>query len=185
MSIIPAVVTVDAKAYWSQFFGGLLGDPSTTTSIGVSFDPVIKSFKVGMGGWIDRGAGPVARSPDPTLRRVDNSIQDIDAIVDGTRSPPSAQRYPSTGRASFEKTLTGGDFTFESPGTLRVQCFLDFSEFNDDGFGNPPQIYECGLFSDHPTVAGQKLMVAYATFPLETKDISKQLTNILRIQFGP
>jgi len=181
MAIIPAKVTVDARKYWPQFFGGLLGNPATSTIVGTQWDPIIKTFKVGEGGWTN--PGPVRRDPpEDDLRRLDNSIQDIDAIVDATR-PVMSQRYTASTRASFEKALVLGDFTFETASTLRVRCFLDFSEFNDDGFGNPPEIWEIGLFSDHPTVSGQKLMVAYGTFPEEIKNVSKQIENIVRIVF--
>lgn len=183
MAIIPAKVTVDARKYWPQFFGGLLGNPATTTIVGVQWHPVITSFKIGEGGWIDPGSGRVRRDPpEDDLRRIDNNIQDIDAIVDPTR-PIMSQRYPAVDRASFEKALVLADFTYESLTTLRVRCFLDFGEFNDDGFGNDPEIWEIGLFSDHPTASGEKLMVAYGTFPVETKNVTKQLENIVRIVF--
>jgi hypothetical protein len=183
MAIIPAKVTEDARKYWPQFFGGLLGNPSTTTLVGISWNPILKTFKVGEGGWIDPGPGRVRRDPpEDNLRRLDNSIQDIDAIVDPTR-PLINQRYVAVDRGNFEKALVGSDFLFETPTTLRIRCFLDFAEFNNDGFGNDPEIWEIGVFSDHPTVAGQKLMVAYGTFPKETKNITKQLENIVRIVF--
>lgn len=182
MAIITAVITEDARKYWSQFFGLLLGNPSVTTVVGTSWNPAIKSFKVGEGGWTDPGSGRIRRNPvEDDLRRIDNNIQDIDAIVDGTRLVPD-QRYPiASDRASFEKTLILSDFTLEAPSTLRVRCFLDFADFNDDGFGDPPEIWEIGLFSDHPTAIGQKLMVAYGTFPKEIKTGATPIENIVRI----
>lgn len=181
MAVITAVVTEDARKYWPQLFGLLLGDPSTVTDVGFSWNPAIKTFKVGEGGWVDTGAGRVRRLPTDNLRRVDNNIQDIDAIVDGTRALVD-QRYPAAAdRAFFEKALITSDFTFEAPSTLRVRCFLDFAEFNSDGFGNFPEIWEIGLFSDHPTAVGQKLMVAYGTFPLEIKDGASPVENVVRI----
>ncbi len=183
MAYIPAKVTEDARKYWPQFFGGLLGVPSTSTVVGVSWNPLPQTFKVGEGGWIDPGSGRVRRDPpEDNLRRLDNNIQDIDAVVDPTRAVMS-QRYAATERASFEKALAPGDFFFEAPSVLRVRCLLDTSEFNDDGFGNNPEIWEIGLFSDHPTVPGQKLMVAYGTFPKETKN-GQQIENVVRVIFG-
>jgi hypothetical protein len=180
-SAITATVTADARKYWSQFFGLLLGNPSTTTAVGTTWNPTLRSFKVGEGGWTDPGSGRVRRNPvDDNLRRLDNNLQDIDAIVDVTRATLD-RRYPADSRAFFEKALVPGDFTFEAPSTLRVRCFLDFSEFNSDGFGNFPEIWEIGLFSDHPTTTGQKLMVAYAAFPKEIKNGSNPLENIVRI----
>jgi hypothetical protein len=183
MAFIPAKVTEDARKYWPQFFGGLLGAPGATTVVGVTWNGLIKTFKIGEGGWIDPGSGRVRRDPpEDNLRRLDNNIQDIDAIVDPTRLLIN-QRYPAVDRASYEKALVPADFTYEAPTTLRVRCFLDFAEFNDDGFGNDPNLWEIGLFSDHPTVSGQKLMVAYGTFPVEIKNVTKQLENIVRIVF--
>lgn len=182
MTLVTAIITEDGRKYWSQFFGSLLGVPSTSTVVGVSWNPMLKTFKVGEGGWKDPGSGRVRRNPvEDNLRRVDNNIQDIDAIVDGTRAVVD-RRYPlASDRATFEKTLLLTDFTFEGPSTLRVRCFLDFADFNDDGFGNFPEIWEIGLFSDHPTAPGQKLMIAYGTFPKEIKTGATPIENIVRI----
>jgi hypothetical protein len=51
-------------------------------------------------------------------------------------------------------------------------------------FGNNPEIWEIGLFSDHPEVAGAGLLVAYGTFPVEIKDNTKQIVNNVRIVWG-
>lgn len=135
MAVIPGVITEDARKYWPQFFGALLGDPSTTTIVGSTWNPVISHFKVGEGGWIDPGAGKVPRTPDPALRRLSAPlIQDIDAVVDPTRAALN-QRYPADSRATFEKALIAADFLFEAPTIVRVRCLLDFGEFNDDGNG--------------------------------------------------
>lgn len=183
MAIIPAVVTTDARKFWPQFFGTLLGISAGATTPGVAWNPLIKNFKVGEGGWQDFGAGAVPRTPDPNLRLLTGSlIQDIDAIVDPTRALAN-QRYPTTGRATFTKALTAPDFTFETASTIRIRCLLDFGEFNNDGFGNDPEIWEIGIFADHPTVAASFLMVAYATFPKEIKNGAKQLENVVRITF--
>lgn len=181
MAIVSARITVDTRLYWSQFFGGLLGNPSVTTIPGISWNPVLRHFKVGEGGWLDLGSGRVRRNPvEDDLRREDNNIQDIDAIVDPTR-PLLSQRYPAVDRAFFQKTLDPSDFTFESPSTLRVRCFLDSAEFNDDGNGNSPEIWEIAVFADHPIVSGEKLMVAYATVPQQIKTNARPLENIVRI----
>jgi hypothetical protein len=183
MAIIPGVVTEDARKYWPQLIGTLF-TPATTTNTGATeWDPRIKTFKVGEGGWIDPGPGREARTPDATLRRVTAPlIQDIDALVDPTRAPID-QRYPADSLGTFEKALTGTDFTFEAPTTIRIKCLLDFADFNDDGNGNDPEIFEIGIFCDHPTESGEKLMLAYATFPKQIKDNTKQLENVVRIVF--
>jgi hypothetical protein len=190
MAIIPAVVTDDARKYWPQFLGGILGTPGSTTVPGTpptTWDPRFKFFKVGEGGWVDPGGGKVRRTPVSTLRRLSAPlIQDIDAAVDPTRAAPD-QRYLSSERVTFKKDLVFSDVSFIAPSTIQIECLLDFSEFNDDGFGNSPEMYEIGIFSDHPEEGGlasdQGLMVAYGTFPVEVKDVTKQILNLVRIIF--
>ena len=134
MAVIPGVVTDDARLYLPQLLGGIY-IPESVTNVGASeWDCRIKTFKVGEGGWIDPGSGAVPRTPATDLRRVSAPlIQDLDCVVDTTRNPID-QRYPSDSLATFEKSLTGADFLFEAPTTIRVRCLLDFAEFNDDGF---------------------------------------------------
>jgi len=188
MAVIQAVVTDDARKYWPQFIGGIFGAPGTPTVPGnppTAWDPRLKFFKVGEGGWVDPGGGKVRRTPVPDLVRLTAPlIQDIDSSVDSTRAVPD-QRYAAATRVTFAKSLVVTDVTFIVPSTIEVECLLDFSDFNDDGFGNSPEIYEIGIFSDHPTTAGlasdQGLMVAYGTFPVEVKDNTKQILNVVRI----
>lgn len=190
MAIIPAVVTDDARKFWPQFFGNLLGAPGTTTIPGTpptTYDPRIKFFKMGEGGWVDPGSGKERRDPDSSLRRLTAPlIQDLDAAVDPTRAAID-QRYAADERATFKKDLVFTDFTFKSPTTIEIECLLDFTEFNNDGFGNSPEMFEIGIFADHPEESGlasdQGLMVAYGTFPVEVKDSTKQILNIVRIIF--
>jgi hypothetical protein len=170
MAVIPAAVTDDARKYLPQMLGGL-----------ITFN-AIDLFKIGEGGWIDPGGGKQARTPVGSLRRVDNSIQDIDAIVDATRAAPD-QRYAAAERASFSKALAVTDMSWVSPTTLEIRCLLDTTEFNDDGFGNSPELWEIGVFGDHPTAGGEKLMWGYGTFPLQTKTASGPLLNIMRLVF--
>lgn len=184
-TIINATVTEDAVLYYPQFFMGQLGAPGTPTNVVTPvWDPRWKYVKVGEGGWMDSGSGQVPRTPSPSLRKLSGpAIQDLDAVVDATRSAPD-QRYTATGRATFQKTLGGGDVTFVAPSTAKVRLFLDFGDFNDDGFGNSPELWEVGVFSDHPTIASQLLMVAYGTFPKVVKTAGIQVERFVRIRFG-
>lgn len=174
MAIIVGVATEDCRKYWPQMFGGL-------TTYG--FKPIL-NFKVGIGGWVDPGGGKESRTPDALLRRLDNSLQDLDIIVDSTRI---VKRYPAWTDPPdipyFQKTLLSTDLTFTSPSTLEIACTLDFGDYNSDGSGNP-EIWEIGIFSGHPEVVSPaELMVAYATFPQQTKDVTKQLLNVVKIVF--
>ena len=58
------------------------------------------------------------------------------------------------------------------------KCVLTTSE------GNGHSFYEIGLFSDHPTEGGEKLMVAYGTFPEEIKTPADSLENHIILSFG-
>ncbi len=171
-NVIIAQVTTDALKLWPQMF------------IGLQPFKLVTSFKIGEGGWVDQGSGPTPRLPDPNLRRFDNQIQDLDAIVDPTR-PPNAFRYPTDSLFTFSKAFVPGDFAFQAPSAFRCRCFLDLPEANDDGFGNNPNFYEIGLFTDHPVFPGsQSLMVAYGTFPLEVKTPGRQLENIVVVYWS-
>jgi hypothetical protein len=200
MPIIPGVPTDDGRKYYSQFFGGLRGVPSSTTvvtagPVTVQWNPLILYFKVGEGGWIDPGSGKVPRTPDSALRRFapDPLIQDIDAIVDATRGSPRYDGNPSNptySRGSFQKTLAPSDLTWETLSILRVSCLLDFGDFNEDypASGRNPEIWEIGIFAQHPEIvtpapAGQLLMVGYGTFPMQTKNAGIQIENIVRLIF--
>lgn len=190
MAVIPAVVTNDAKKYWPQFLGQLLGLPGTPSAQPAVWDPRIKLFRYGEGGWQLSGLVKVPRTPDADLRRGDvpGNVQDIDAICDLTRGVPRYDQNPLSPNYSvgnYQKSLTPADFTFESPSTIRIRCFLDFGEFNEDtpGSGRNPEIWEMAVFSDHPTLAGEYLMVAYGTFPKEDKNGTKQIENVLRLVF--
>jgi len=148
---IPAVVTDVGRAKWPKI---LMGQ--------VPFSG-IAAFRVGEGGWIDPGTGAVRRMPDATLTN-------LDCIVN-----PS--RYPVTGRAWAEFAVGAGDFTFVAPSSAKVRCFLDFGDFNDDGFGNFPEIWEIAIFDSDGD------MLAYGTFPKQIKDPTKEIENFVSISF--
>jgi hypothetical protein len=158
-TIINAIIPHAALDNVLQAYGGL-----------TAFGGTIDSFKVGEGGWEDTAAGRVPRDPTdggPLLTR-GPYLTDLDAIQ-------NSGDYPvETG--TFQKALvTPADFNYvSSTKTLEVTCLLDFGEFNDDGFGNAPEIYEIGLFAG-------TLMVAYGTMTLQTKTPAAQIPNIVRI----
>lgn len=190
MAVIIAKVTLDCRKFWPRFFGGLLGVPGTPTVQGTpptTFDPRIKFFKVGEGGFIDPGGGKAARTPVNDLRRLTGAlVQDIDAAVDPTRAGID-QRYAADEVATFSKSISPTDVSAAGTTGIEIECLLDFADFNNDGNGNDPEIWEIGIFTDHPEIAGldsdQGLMIAYGTFPIEVKDNTKQILNVVRIIF--
>jgi hypothetical protein len=179
-----------AGSVWAENVATGAASPMSTGTVvvrqlGYSVMPIITTFKIGEGGWVDLGAGAFPREPDSTLRRLDNNIQDIDAIVDGTRIGAEA-RYPLNSRNFFEKRIdpaVPGNIQFVAPTTIRVKCRLESAEFNDDGFGNNPDLWEIALFSEHPTLEGERLMIAYGTFPQQTKTNSVIIENFVEITF--
>lgn len=189
MAVVVAAVTDGARQYWPQFFGTMLGISAGVSSPS-NWNPLMRTFKIGRGGWINPGGGPVPRVPDPTLT-------DLDVIVDASR-PLIDKRYTSlAGNIYFmEKNLVLADFTFEAPSTLKIRCNLDFADFNEiqgtpttppggpvlAPLGVNPDLYELGIFSDHPSGTGQ-LMLLYGTFAVETKNVTKQIENDFRLTF--
>ena len=159
MAEIIAVVTDLGRALFPQMLGGL-----------VAFSAV-DHFKIAEGGWIDPGGGKV-----PRLATDARAFTDVDAVLDVSRAVMD-QRYPADSRAVFQKSFVGGDLTYVPPTTLRCRCFLDFGEFNNDGFGNSPELWELGVFD----AAGN--LLGYGPMPIEIKDVTKQLENFMRFVF--
>jgi len=206
MAVIPAVVTNGAREWWIKLFGGLAGVPAGATipnNPPTAWNPVIAYFKVGEGGWIDPGGGAEPRAPEPDLVWVTSAtypdpFPDIDAAVDITRDAAAVPtRYGATSRATFTKAVTFTDVSFIAPSTIEIECLLDFGDFNDDGNGNSPEMWEIGVYMDHPefavpvvpagppSVGTPGLMVAYGTFPKQVKDATKQILNLVRIVIAP
>jgi hypothetical protein len=145
MSTIELVITDEALTHLPQMWAG------------ISVFKTIDEFKVGEGGWITTPGGKVPRTPNPTLT-------DLDVFV-------NPGNYPADSLGSFAKALTPAEMSFDTgTKTLTVSCALDFGEFNDDGNGLSPEIYEIGLFSDHPSSG--RIMVAYGTFPEVVKTVA-------------
>lgn len=118
----------------------------------------ITAFSVGEGGWQDLPAGRFPR--DPTDPGPGNNrgpmLTDLDVIL-------NPGDYPADSQATFTKALAAPDFVTSGNTVLEVTCTLDAGDFNDDGFGNFPEIYEIGLFNS----TGD--MVVYATCPVVVK----------------
>lgn len=113
-------------------------------------------FRMGVGGYVELGGGRSPKAPDPALH-------DIESVT-------SSLYY-------FEKQFGATDLVFVSPSIMQVRCKLDGIESNDDGSGNEPKFFELGIFDD------QGVLVAYTTFPEQTKASNKILTNYVQCYF--
>lgn len=171
MALINAVVTDKAREMWPKMFGGIV--PFAAAAY----------FRVGEGGWIDPGSGRTRRDPP------DRTLTDLDLILDPARSVSSRRYFGFESFGYYQKALTPSDLVFEGTSTLRVRCFLDFGEYNTKnaagatlvynvgGLGVPPEIWELGVYD------ASNNMIAYGTFPKQTKDGTKQIENVVRVVF--
>lgn len=111
--------------------------------------------------------------------------------------PPSAAftdiQSVTSGVFWFRRTFSSANILFISPATIQFQCFLDLTDANGDVAdtggsvdgpkntsslgGNPPVFFELGIFDL------QNVMVAYGTFPGETKLSTKTLNHLVNINF--
>lgn len=96
----------------------------------------------------------------------------------------------------YRKTYQAADILFVNPATMQFRCFLDLLEANGDtgvepdtgaGVDGPknsgtlgaqaPVFFELGIFDP------QNVLVAYGTFPGETKLNTKTLNHLVSINF--
>ena len=162
MAEIEATLTASALQLLGSFLNG---------DVGANLFKVAE-FRVGEGGWENGPGGIVPRTPDPTLTG-------LDAVI-------NPGRYPADSQATFTKALTSGVDTglvvTTSLITFSATCVLLTGEFNDDGFGNFPEIYEIGLFGPHP-ITLTTFMIAYGTFQRQEKTPAGTLTNVVNVKF--
>jgi hypothetical protein len=166
-TIVEAVVVDQALTMLPQY----LGDVIPGMSLG--YVPKIRYFKIGEVRWIDPGTGIYTRkTPDPTL-------VDLDCIENSASyTMPTS---PITTLYSQLFTLGLGDLTFESPGTLKVRCFLDFGDANG---GGPNGFWEIGVYADDPTSPGTPFLIGYGTIQKQIKTVAAQMTNVVRLTFS-
>ena len=145
---VEAVVT---DAWRSKIAASYAAQPNTIEDI--------DSFKIGEGGWIDPGGGKEPIPPDPTFTDL------------------TAPTYPAGSQFVYSGSIGVADLAFTAPNRLEIRVFVDSSEANDDGTGNPPEFFELGIFDAGGT------MLVYSTFPLEIKTASKSLEHLIFVDF--
>lgn len=122
----------------------------------------IAYFKVGEGGWEDDG-GQVQRDPDPELT-------DLDCVE-------NSGNYPSDSLFTFTKSIAPSRITYPAEGQVSIECLVDINEANDDGFGDPPEFWELGIFSTDGT------MISHTTFTMAPKSDLVVFRAIVTLQF--
>lgn len=166
VQVITAVVTDEAREIWPQLLGGL----------GLYSWKVIDEVRMGEGGWQYNDAGQqVPRTPD-------SSLTDLDVVVNPGRYPADSL-FVVEGSNNADMFLTSADMQFVAPSTLQVNFELQTGSHLSDGFGNDPELWEVGLFTDHPDGSPTKLMVAYGTFQKVTWTAASDVLNTIRITF--
>lgn len=80
----------------------------------------------------------------------------------------------------YSKSLSAGNFSYSATPTptLLVTCTLTALEYNDDGTGANPEIWEIGLFNSSDE------MVVYGTFDKQVKNGAYSITNVVKISLA-
>lgn len=165
-NIIQAIVTNTGREFLAKSFGGVSGGFSWSYG---------QYFKIGVLGYFDNGSFLEPVTPDPALT-------DIQASVSGV--------------FYYSKTFQPADILFVAPSTIQFRCYLDLAEANGNPLdepdtvfpadgphssgslgGNPPMFFELGIFDL------QNKLIAYGTFPGETKLDNKTLNHLVNINF--
>jgi len=168
-NVIQAVVTNGGRAALAKSFGAVTG-----TGYLHSWG---QYFHIGTGAFADTGVsgGLEPVTPDPALTEV---------------------QAETSGIFYYRKTFETADVLFIGPATIQFRAFLDLTEANgvianepDTGAGadgpknssslggEAPIFFELGIFDP------QDVMVAYGTFPGETKLDSKTLNHLVSVNF--
>lgn len=163
-NVISALLTNGGRAALAQSFGGPSG--SFSWSYG-------KIFKIGTAMHTQDVSGQDQPIPPNA------AFTDIQSVTSGV--------------FWFRRTFSAANILFISAATIQFQCFLDLTDANGDVSdtgssvdgpkntsslaGNPPVFYELGIFD------AQNVMVAYGTFPGETKLNTKTLNHLVNINF--
>lgn len=118
-------------------------------------------FKIGEGGWMMQGINKVPRTPDETLT-------DLDCIV-------NPGLYPVPSRFTFQKNISTLSIEVLGGGEVNITCSVNTGEANDDGYGNPPEFWEIGIFT------ADNVLLAYRTFNKQTKYPDRSLRHVFHL----
>lgn len=158
-STLNAVFTTAARVKYAQKLGNLF--------VPASILSYISSFKVGMGGW----------NPDGSPRTPSPGLTDLDIVLDQTR-PAIEKRYPALTvppyNITYQKSFIPGQLAAAS-NVLTAGCEITNAEYNDDGLGGAPVVWEIGLFDTDDT------MIVYGTYNGIAKTTDRALSFPIRM----
>ena len=165
-NVIQSLMTIGGRAALAQSFGGPSG--GFLYSYG-------SYFKIGTAGWQSTPQGNQPQNPNA-------AYTDVQSVVSGV--------------FYYRQTFQGTDILFVSPFTIQFRCLLDVNSANGNPMlepdtaanmdgpknssslsGNAPIFYEVGIFDEN------NVMVAYGTFPGETKLNTKTLNHLVNFNF--
>lgn len=165
-NVIQAVLTNAGRAALAKSFGG----PSGTFSWSYA-----QYWKIGTAMHTEVGGQDQPLPPDVTFT-------DIQSVLSGVYW--------------YRKTFQTPDILFVNPSTIQFRCYLDLQYANGVGadepdtantvdgpkntaslLGSPPIFFEVGIYDP------QDVLVAYGTFPGETKLNTKTLNHLINLNF--
>jgi len=163
-NVISALLTNTGRAALAKSFGG----PSGTFQWSYG-----KYFKIGTAMWTMNVSGQEEPIPPSA------TFTDIQSVTSGV--------------FWYRQTFISANILFIAAATIQFQCFLDLAFANGDApdtgtnvdgpkntaslSSQPPIYFELGIFDP------QDVMVAYGTFPGETKLNTKTLNHLVNINF--
>jgi hypothetical protein len=163
---VQSIMTQGGRQALAQSFGGPSG--------GFAFS-YGKYFKIGTAGFQSSPGGNVPQNPS-------DAYTDIQSVVSGS--------------FYYRQTFYAADILFVSPFTIQFRCLLNATSANGNPLiepdtpanvdgpknssslsGQPPVFFEIGVYDEN------NVMVAYGTFPGETKLSTKTLNHLVNFNF--
>jgi hypothetical protein len=147
---------------------------------------LFNTVRWGEGGWETVMGTDIARDPSAMLGN-----NDLDIITNPGLYPGYGYATPSPGLPINQTSQSLWVGTAQA--IHRVIAALDSSQETDDGSGNPPRLFELGVFDnafDNPFVQGEtgvtkNNLILYATFEGFLKTVGREVAANLDVPFAP
>lgn len=163
---IQAVMTNKGREVLAKSFGGSLGSFSWCYG---------KYFKIGTSAYQVVNGDQVPKSPDAALTNIESQ---------------GASKF------WYKKSFVAADILYISPSSIQFRCFLDLAQANGNSSqeadtavtadgpknsaslsGETPSFFEIGIFDNSDN------MIAYGTFPEESKLSNKTINHLVTLNF--